>query len=279
MPVKPVILLTANTLSLLATLFVNYYVGSGNYSGKSIGEISSRFPVLLTPASYAFSIWGFIYLLLAAFVAYQWYAFFKGRNEESLLKAGGWFFLANIANALWVIVWVNEALGWSVLLIFSLLFTLIMMVKRLDLEIWDAPLRIIVFVWWPVGVYFGWIVLASVTNLSVFLSTFKWPADILLPEIWAIIALSVATIIYLYLTYKRNLREAALAGVWGLVAIAYRQWGANSSVAVTALLAAGILLLYTAFHGYQNKETSPFQKLVNERILKKQLPGQWTGGW
>ena len=266
MPVKPVILLTANTLSLLATLFVNYYVGSGNYSGKSIGEVSSRFPVLLTPASYAFSIWGFIYLLLSAFVAYQWYTFFKGRNEESLLKAGSWFFMANIVNALWVIVWVNEALGWSVLLIFSLLFTLVMLVKRLDLEIWDAPLRIIVFVWWPVCVYFGWVVLASVTNLTVFLSTFKSPADILPPEIWAIIALSIATIIYLYLTYKRNLREAALAGVWGLVAIAYRQWGANSSVAVTVLLAAGILLLYTAYHGYQNKDTSPFQKLVNKEF-------------
>ena len=261
---KPMVLLVANTLSLLATLFINYYVGTGSYTGKTIGEVSSQYPTLITPAAYAFSIWGLIYLLLIGFVGYQWYAYFKDRNSVSLLKAGGWFVLANVANALWVFAWVNEVLGLSVFLIFALLFTLIMLVKRLGLEVWDAPLRIILFVWWPICVYIGWIVLATLTNVAVYLKSQNMLEDALSPELWALIMLILATCIYLFLTYTRNLREAALVGVWGLIAIAYRQWETNNSVVITALLTAGILLVYTAYHGYRNKDTSPYVKLKNK---------------
>lgn len=263
---KPLVLLVANTLSLLATLFINYYVGTGTYTGKTIGEVSSEYPTIITPAAYAFSIWGLIYLLLIGFVGYQWYAYAKDRNKESLLKTGGWFVLVNVANALWVIAWVNEALGLSVLIMFALLFALVMLVNRLDLEVWDAPLRIILFVWWPICVYLGWIVLASLTNVAVYLKSQKWLENALSPELWAIIMLFLATCIYLFLIYSRNLREAALVGVWGLIAIAYRQWETNNSVVITSLLAAGILFGYTAYHGFRNKETSPFMKFKNKDI-------------
>jgi hypothetical protein len=166
---KPGLLLFANTLTLLGTLLINYLGGTGNLNGPSIGEVSDRYPTLITPAGYAFSIWGLIYFLLLAFVAYQWHAYFHDRNQESLNKAGIWFSLANIANGLWVIAWTNEALGFSVMLIFLLLFFLVLLVLRLRLEIWDAPLRMIAFVWWPVCIYIGWIILAVVINVAVYL--------------------------------------------------------------------------------------------------------------
>ncbi len=40
----------------------------GKITGKSVGEISDSFPVRITPAGYAFSIWGLIYTLQAIFV-------------------------------------------------------------------------------------------------------------------------------------------------------------------------------------------------------------------
>lgn len=257
---KPIVLLLANTLSLLATLIVNYTAGTGVLHSQSIGEVSDQYPTLVTPADYAFSIWGFIYLLLIAFVAYQWVGWFKGRKEESLNKAGGWFFLANLFNALWVVAFVHEAFGLSVLLMFLLLFSLVRLLVRLEMEIWDAPLRIIAFVWWPICVYTGWIVLATVTNVAVYLKTFDLLSELLSAELWAVLVLILAGLIYLFLVWSRNMREAALVGIWGLVAIAYRQWGSNDSVVTTALLLAGILFLYVGYHGFRNKETSPFMK-------------------
>lgn len=260
------LLLFLNTLTLLATLVVNYLYGSGRLNTKSVGEVSDQYPTLITPAGYAFSIWGLIYLLLIGFVGYQWYAYFNGRNEDSLNPAGGWFSLANIFNALWVFAWVHEALGLSVLIMLLLLFSLLRLVMRLRLEIWDAPLRIILFVWWPICIYTGWIVVATVTNIAVYLKSLGWTGAVLPPEIWAIIVIVLATLIYLFLTYTRNMREAALVGVWGLIAIAYQQWGDHDSVVITALLGAGILLLYAAYHSIKNKNTSPFIKLKNKEF-------------
>src|SRR5690554_7325977 len=70
---------------------------------------------MITPAGYAFSIWGLIYLLLLGFVVNQWLEYFKGWKDESLSKSGIWFTLANVFNGLWIIVWTSEQLGFSVL--------------------------------------------------------------------------------------------------------------------------------------------------------------------
>ena len=202
-----------------------------------------------------------IYLILIAFVGYQWVSWRKGRSEESLQKAGPWFIIANIANALWVLAWINEALGLSVLIMFCLLGSLIVLVKRLELEIWDAPLRKIVFVWWPVCIYIGWIIVATVTNVTVYLSSQGWLQNVLSGQVWAVLMILISCLIYLWLTYARNMREAAMVGVWGLVAIAVKQWDASVAVGIAALVAAGILLLYAGYHGYQNRESSPFKKM------------------
>lgn len=258
---KPKVLLLLNILTFLGTLLINYLYGSGTIDSPSVGAVSDRYPTLITPSDYAFSIWGLIYVLLLAFTAYQWYSWSKNRPGDSLQPAGIWFSLANIFNALWIFAWVNEALGLSVIIILLLLFSLVQLVSRLQLEVWDAPLRIIFFVWWPICIYIGWIVLATVTNIAVYLSSLGWEGAPLSGTLWAIIVITMAMAIYLFLTYARNMREAALVGVWGLAAIAYNQWEQQEGVALAALLAAGILFLSAAYHGWKNKDSSPFAKM------------------
>ncbi len=254
-------LLIFNSLTLLATLIANYAAGTGLIGEKSVGEVSDLYPTLITPAGYAFSIWGLIYLLLIAFVSYQWYAYYHNNNKDSLLPSGIWFSVSNIANALWIFAWVNEAIGISVLIMAVLLFALIQLVIRLKLEIYDTPLRILAFVWWPICVYIGWIILASVLNVSVYLKSSRFLDALLSEEIWAVIVIQVATIIYIFLIYQRNMREAAAVGVWGLIAIVVNQWGNHNSVVIAAILAIVVLSIYTAYQAIQNWETMPHKKL------------------
>ena len=263
---KQLLLLLLNTLTFAGSLLLNYLAGSGKWSGKSIGAVSAQYPTLLTPASYAFSIWSLIYLLLTGFVAYQWVSFFKKKTDYPLQKTSVWFALANIANGFWVLVFVEEKLGLSVLLIFFLLFSLLMLVLKLRLEVWDAPLRIILFVWWPICIYTGWIVLATFTNVAVYLKSLGWQGEPLSSQSWAMGLLALAVLLYLFLIYARNMREAALVGVWGFVAIAYKQWEGQEAVAITALLAAAILFLSASYHGIKNKETSPLRKLQKKEF-------------
>ncbi len=55
-------LLVANTATYIAFIAVNGATQSGLF-GDDNGTISARFPTPLTPAGWAFSIWGAIFLL------------------------------------------------------------------------------------------------------------------------------------------------------------------------------------------------------------------------
>ncbi|ERM80192.1 hypothetical protein P872_14310 [Rhodonellum psychrophilum GCM71 = DSM 17998] len=258
---KTFALLVLNTITFFGMLFLNFAAGTGKIGGNSIGEVSDQYNTLISPSGYAFSIWGLIYLMLFGFVAYQWYGFFNNRNLESLEKGSIWFSVSNIANGSWIVAWANIELGLSVMIMAVLLFSLIQLVLKLKLEIWDAPLRIIFFVWWPICIYIGWVILASVLNVAVWLKSVNALDEVISPEFWAVLMISIATMVYLFLIQKRNMREAALVGVWGLLAISHQQWEANQTVVWASLLASGILLLFSGIHAAKNYSTLPFLNL------------------
>lgn len=255
---KSISLLIFNTLSFGLTLYLNYLYGAGVGDRKSVGEISSQYDTLITPAGYAFSIWGLIYLMLFAFLVYQWVTYFKNETSKSLEPASIWFGLSNLFNALWIIVWTSDYTGLSTLVIFGLLACLLMLVFKLRLEIWDASLTIIAFVWWPICIYIGWIIVASVVNLSVWFYTLNIFQN---ESLWTAIVLLVATGIYLFLTFKRNMREAAGVGVWAFIAICVKQWDGNQSVAYAALSFSAVLAIAVAYHAFVNRATNPIAKI------------------
>jgi len=253
---KPLPLLLINTISFIITLFINYLGGSGDYFGNSVGDISDDFTTLITPAAYAFSIWGLIYLGLILFLVYQWIGYFNKQNNTSLEPSGIWFTVANLSNALWIYVWVNEQIFLSIIVILVLLFSLIQLVLRLRLETYDAPLKTLFLVWWPICIYTGWVILATVLTLSVGIKSTGLLDGIWSETVWASLVLIVATSIYAFLTYTRNMREAALVGAWGITAIAVKQWGINDQLSIVAIVLAGILVIIAGIHGFSNRETS-----------------------
>lgn len=250
-------LLLLNTLTFIGTLFVNYYYASGAGAQETVGEISNKYLTLITPAGYAFSIWGLIYLLLLGFLIFQWVEFGKGWKNVSLEKSGVWFAGSNLFNGLWIIVWTNEWLGVSVVVIFLLLFCLIQLVIRLRLEMWEAPRTIIFLVWWPICLYIGWITLASVVNVAAWLKAGLLAEGTVDEQTWTAVMIGLSVLIYLYMTFKRNMREAALVGVWGISAIAYRHWDTIPELVVVAITGSGILLAASSYHAFINRKTSP----------------------
>lgn len=254
---KRFLLLLLNSITLLGVLYVNYFFASGVGERKTVGEVSDQYPTLLTPEGYVFSIWGLIYLLLIGFVVYQWVEY-TNKGNASLEKSGLWFSLTNLFNGLWIVVWTNEYLGLSVLVIGLLFFCLVQLVIRLRLEIWDAPIRVILFVWWPICIYAGWIILASLVNISVFVSHHESVSGMIGPQTLAVVLLVASVFSYLFLTFSRNMREASLVGAWGISGIVYKQWDTTVEIAVIGLMVMGVLLLTSGYHAYKNRETLPF---------------------
>lgn len=253
-----------NFLSVILLIIVNYFSQVLRLNNNTIGSLSAEYPNLFTPDEYAFSIWGLIFILLLAYCGFQFYmAFFSDGDSEFIIQTGPWFAIANFANAGWVVVWLYEHTELSVLLMFVILFSLLMVIRKTNMERWDAPFKIIAFVWWPVCLYAGWITVAAIANVSAYLSKIGWKGWLFSEMHWTIIMILVVIIINLLIVYRRNMREFAAVGIWALVAIYLRHLGRHPEIAYVALGGAVIIGIYTIYHGYVNRKTNPIYRLIN----------------
>ena len=250
-----------NAAALIITIGVNYLSNTGLFNGNTMSTVSEKYNNLFTPAGYAFSIWGLIYLLLLGFIIYQSRSIFtKVRDDEFILKTGWWFVLSCFANIMWITFWLYGFMEYSILAIFVLLFSLIKIVIKNRMELWDAPISVIAFLWWPFVIYSGWVTVASIANVAAYLTSIAWSGWGISETIWAVIMIIIAGIINLMVTWKRNMREFAMVGAWALVAISVANWDVNQTVAYAAIAVAAILIVNSGYHGFKNKATSPVNK-------------------
>jgi len=279
-----------NIIGLLLTIAVSYLSITGLFNHNTMSLQSARYPSLFTPAPWAFSIWGLIYLGLAGFVIFQ----ARNNPEAAELRSQirSWFLLSCFANSCWVIAWMYDLAILSILLMVILLFSLFMIILRTDMELTDPPLRTIAFVWWPFCLYSGWITVALLANIAAVLGrqttlqpvaaghqpTLQTAVPILLqPEPLAIVLTLVAGLIYLTMTWLRNMREYALVGAYALVAVGVADLHRSPAViphpsavvinlppshavSTTTFIIAGILFLSSSYHAYKNRAYSPFRK-------------------
>lgn len=255
------ILQISNIIVLVVTIVINYLSNSGAINNTTIGDVSNQLHTLFTPASYAFAIWGFIYLLLIGFIAYQSRSLFvKVRDDDFILRIGWWFVISCLANSAWVFLWLYGYTGLSCIFIFLVLFSLLKIVINNAMELWDAPVSVIMFLWWPFVFYSGWITVASIANVASYLSKIGWDGFGMSEAAWTIFMIIIAIILNLVVTWTRNMREFALVGAWALVAIAYANYSSEITIAYVAGISALILVISSLYHGYINRATSPVEK-------------------
>lgn len=258
----------SNGLAFGSTVFINGLSNSGLMNNTNIGEVSRDLNTMFTPAGYAFAIWGLIYLMLLAFCIYQGRSLFvRVKDDEFVLKTGWWFVISCIANSSWVFCWIYEYTALSVVCIFLLLISLLVIVYRNRMEIWDAPIDVIAFLWWPFVIYSGWVTVASIANVSAYLKKINWDGFGVADETWTIVMILIAGLLNLVVTWKRNMREFAIVGAWALVAIAVANQYTSQTIEYLAYSVAAVLVLSSMVHGIKNRKTNPIVKL--QEALKK----------
>jgi len=256
------ILQSLNILTLLLTIGVNYIFNTGEHIANSMRSISSKYENLLTPAGYAFSIWGLIYIALVCFAFYQARSMFnKNIDDDFVGKIGPWFIFSNILNALWVVVFTNDMIGLSIVIMVLLFACLLKIILNLNMEMWDAPFVTILAIWWPFSLYFGWVNVALAANASIYLVSLGFTGAPIGTTGWAVLVLLVLGAVVLAMIWTRNMREYATAAAWGIIAIAVRNWDGNQTVAYTAAAIAALILINVALHGYKNRAYVPIRSL------------------
>lgn len=255
------ILQVLNAVTFISVVVVNYLSNTGKMNNTTIGEVSGDLTTLFTPAGYAFSIWGLIYLLLLGFVIYQGRSIFTAvKDDDLVLKTGWWFVLSNLANAAWVICWLYGYTAWSVFCIFLLLISLLKIVVNNNMRKPNTNLSVHLSFYLPFAIYSGWVTVASIANVSAWLQKLGWDGLGVSETIWTVIMIAIAGILNLYITWVRNMREFALVGTWALVAIAVANWELNSTVKITALVVATVLFASSLYHAIVKRATAPIEK-------------------
>lgn len=251
-----------SVLNLLAVLFaigINYYSQLYTINGNRVSDMSEKYANLFTPAGYAFAIWGVIFIALLVFSGYQIYrTFIRRKTFDFISQSGYWFAIANAGNGLWVIAWLYDYTLLSVVIMLVILFSLVKIVVNTDMETRKVPAKTIVFGWWPISIYAGWISVATIANIAAYLSKIGWEGGFLSPVAWTILLIVAVTLLNVVLIFTRGMREFAVVGAWALIAIYVRHQSDYESIATTAIVGAAIILISTFVHAYRNRKINPF---------------------
>src|SRR5215203_4123725 len=229
----------ANLVTVIIALTVNIFASALPLNGQNTGEISDRFQVYFVPAGYVFAIWGVIYLGWIAFTIFQ---FQPAQKESPRLRWLGYLFaISNIANAAWLFCWHYNLFGLSVLVMLVLLGLLLASYLRLNVN--QTPVSPLEY--WSVdvlfSVYLGWITVATVANISVWLYRVEWSGFGIPAPTWAVIMLAVASLLGLAMALTRRDAGYLSVLVWAFAGIAVKQTDAQI-VVVSAWIAAALML-------------------------------------
>jgi hypothetical protein len=209
----------------VATIAANIAVNAIPLFGRSTEEISDEYSVLVTPAGFAFAIWGLIYLLLVAFALYQFTPRERAGQGGSTLDRIFWpYMVASAANVVWLVLWHGLQIQLTLLAMAALLLSLAVIYVRLDVGRAGRRGGERLMVELPFSVYIGWITVASIVNFSIVLSRW-WDGAPLTPQIWASVLCVAAAGLAAVIVARHRDVAYALVIAWALLAIGVGQSG------------------------------------------------------
>lgn len=225
-------------LIALVTNVTFNYISEKVVIGRGIAEVSDKYASLFTPADYAFSIWGVIYLALLIYAVYQ---LLPGQRENDLYdKLARPFVVANVLAMLWIVAFRLEYLLVSVVVIVALLVTTL----RLYIIARDGVLRTYQSNWLsvPFSLFASWLSVATIACISSWLVSMSWQGSASTQLILATVMILAAALISLYVAYRCGDIVFPMPVAWAIVAIFVARQDDSKAIALIAG-AIGILQL------------------------------------
>lgn len=240
-------ILFLNLLSLSLTIGANYFFNTGVLNGNTMKTIAERYKNYFTPADYAFSIWGVIYLSLIIHLIYSIYLFKNKKKEQSIIdKFGLLFFGSNILNCLWVYFWLTDEIGVCLIILMLLLIVLVRVITSLYNDHKTLTIHNM-FIMTPFSIYSGWVCVAFIANAAVFIRKYNLEHYFINETAWTITLLIASAVMFIVTSWKYKTVSFGLTGVWGISAVVFSNFNNQFCISISAILAA-IAVLSTCFY-------------------------------
>ncbi|MFN6963628.1 MAG: hypothetical protein ACK4S4_07665 [Pyrinomonadaceae bacterium] len=224
-------------LATIGTIAFNALAAAGYVNGVTPEMISGKYPTVVTPAGYAFSIWSLIYTGLIAFSIYQ----LLPGNRERLAGLRSPYILTAALNCGWIYFWHNDQILAAFGVIVALCLTLVYICGKVATtvslgEYWAVKA--------PFSIYAGWVTCASLVNLAIMLVYLR--VDLSASAANAIGVVFILLAALFAVAARAFLRNDLypLAVAWALTAIAIKQSG-NTPIVVAAVVGVIAALIAT----------------------------------
>lgn len=211
------VLAIATLVAIIGTLAINTLSNIYPPGGQNVGEIANTVlsGVLITPANYAFAIWGLIYLGLVAYGIYQ-----LGQRKDPIIRpVDRLLIVACIAQIAWIFLFTLQYFTWSILAMLGILLSLMAAYGILRMDRADRKRRWCAI--YPFSIYLAWISVATIVNVASALYDAGWRGGFS-SVTWTVIMVLVSAAIALLVIFTQQDVPFTLVYVWAYVAIAVR---------------------------------------------------------
>lgn len=231
--------------AFIIMIIMNYLVGT------NVGNVADSNQPIIQPAGFAFSIWGLIYILVFIWIIKQFFQ--KTWKDSPAYKLKYWPIINFLLNSAWILVFTQQMILASVIVIFALLITLIIMHILISSQHYNWFDR------FPYSIYFAWVTVASIVNVFQLTNDNNIDSIVGLDELtWTIIMLSAAGVIGLITSLYFKDWLYPLVIIWPLYAIYVENNSEYASLDMTLLIISILLAVssvITAIIKNKNKKT------------------------
>jgi hypothetical protein len=230
------------------------------FNGLNTGAVSDLYPNLFAPAGFTFIIWGVIYFALGCFVFFGFRGFDHGSLRLIYRRISFAFVLSSLANAVWIFCLHYRLIPLSVLLMIVILVCLAFITLQLkDLRLSRDENN---YVRIPFGIYFGWITVATIANITTMLVSLGFHGGGMAEELWTILVLLAGLAIGGVTTLRNHDFAYGAVLIWATFGILVKHTmtsgyhGAYQGVILTLVLSMGLLVVLEGFVLYLNYRKS-----------------------
>jgi hypothetical protein len=222
-------------IATAVVLWVNYLATTGGLNNIDTAVISDKYPTVLTPAGYAFTIWSLIYTGSIAFSIYQLFKLdcVRYRRVRPL------YLLSCFLNALWLWLWHHEMLL-ACLIVIAALFATVLAIAVMFRNT-ETPMDTLIGRG-TFGLYAGWLTAATLVNFTIVIKASGAELSSVSWNLIAVASFAAATAMAVFVRYAFRNFLYPLAIAWAATAIAVKQSG-NTAVVVAAAICVVVSLI------------------------------------
>lgn len=244
----------SNTISFVALVVINVLSSMGKIGYGTNSEISRENPTPITPAGFAFSIWGVIWFFQAGFIIFQWTAplYNQGKDQYQYLNKLNFFWSgALFFQCAWTFAFGYEVMWLAFVFIFtafSFFAICYWKLQCLSLKYQEETMEphshfmtgcIYVFYYLPTAINLTWLLIATIVQgMIVFIHSNHY----IYPSVGAIMCV-VASLFAILLSVLYLDSVPAFTAIWALSAICLEHKD-TPSVFITSLVCMATLVIF-----------------------------------